>query len=199
METENPEKPISTPPRSKPLPSSTRIEVWDLYVRLFHWGLVLSFAVAYITGDGWRGLHLFTGYTALVLIAGRLLWGFFGTKYARFANFVASPSTVAAYVRDVLRRRAARYLGHNPAGGAMIIVMLLLLTAVSVSGVLLTTDAFWGSDAMEMVHSVLADLAVACIAVHVAGVLFTSASTGENLVRSMMTGRKRAPGDNDIS
>ena len=81
----------------------------------------------------------------------------------------------------------------------MIIVMLLLLTAVSVSGVLLTTDAFWGSDAMEMVHSVLADLAVACIAVHVAGVLFTSASTGENLVRSMMTGRKRAPGDNDIS
>lgn len=181
------------------MPSSTRIEVWDLYVRLFHWGLVLSFAVAYITGDGWRGLHLFTGYTALVLIAGRLLWGFFGTKYARFANFVASPSTVAAYVRDVLRRRAARYLGHNPAGGAMIIVMLLLLTAVSVSGVLLTTDAFWGSDAMEMVHSVLADLAVACIAVHVAGVLFTSASTGENLVRSMMTGRKRAPGDNDIS
>ena len=198
METENPEKPISIQPRSKPLPSSTKIEVWDPYIRLFHWGLLLSFAVAYITGDGWRGFHLASGYTALGLIAGRLLWGFFGTKYARFANFMASPSTVAAYVRDVLRRRAARYLGHNPAGGAMILVMLLLLTAVSVSGVLLTTDAFWGSEAMDLAHGALADITVFCIAVHVCGVFLTSASTGENLVRSMITGRKRAPGVNDI-
>lgn len=199
METANPEKPTSIRQLSKPSPKSTKVEVWDFFVRLFHWSLVLSFAIAYVSGDGWRGLHLFAGYAALALIAARLLWGAVGPKYARFAHFVKSPKTVAVYVRDVLKRRDARYLGHNPAGGAMIVVMLMLLAAVSVSGVLLTTDAFWGSEAMDMIHRVLANITVFCIVAHVLGVVFTSISTKENLMWSMMSGRKRAPCDRDIS
>lgn len=199
METANPEKPTSIRQLSKPSPKSIKVEVWDLFIRLFHWSLVISFSVAYASGDGWRGFHLFAGYAALALIAGRLLWGVIGTKYARFAHFVTSPKKIVVYVRDVLNRRDARYLGHNPAGGAMIVVMLVLLAAVSVSGVLLTTDAFWGSEAMDMIHRVLANITVFCIVAHVLGVVFTSISTKENLIWSMMSGRKRAPRDRDIS
>ncbi len=198
METAKSGKPTSILQPSKLLPKNTKVEVWDLIVRLCHWGLVLSFAAAYISGDEWRGLHLFAGYATLIMIVLRLLWGIAGSKYARFSQFVKPLPVVAAYVRDVMNGRDVRNLGHNPAGGAMIIAMLVLLTALSVSGVLLTTDAFWGSEPMDMIHGALADLTLFCIVVHVSGVVFTSIRTRENLILAMLSGRKRAPDNADI-
>ena len=181
------------------MPKDTKVEVWDPFVRLLHWGLAFSFAAAYVTGQESRDLHIFAGYATLALIAARIFWGGAGAKYARFSQFVKPPAVIAGYLSDVFRRREARHLGHNPAGGAMAIALLVLLTAVSGSGMLLTTDHFWGSETMDTIHGTLADITSVCIAVHVSGVIFTSIRTRENLMWSMMTGRKRPRDDGDVA
>lgn len=145
-----------------------------------------------------RETHVAAGWAALALIGMRIAWGFTGPRHARFSTFLKSPAAVRAYVIQILRGEAPRHLGHNPAGGAMIVVLLLLVAGTGVTGVLLTTDAYWGSDTVDTAHGLLAHVAVACVAIHIAGVLFTSARTRENLMWSMVTGRKRPARDDDV-
>ncbi len=114
--------------------SETEIKVWDPLVRLFHWALVAAFTIAYLTEDDWLDLHVFAGYTVAGLIAFRLLWGFVGSQHARFSDFVYSPANIIAYLKDMLALRAKRYIGHNPAGGAMVLALLLSLAATTLSG-----------------------------------------------------------------
>lgn len=110
------------------------IRVWDPLVRVFHWGLVLAFVVAYLSGDEENSVHIYSGYVVAGLIAFRVIWGIIGTRYARFSNFMYSPRTVVQYLKDLLARRPKHYIGHNPAGGWMIIALLLTLTVVTFSG-----------------------------------------------------------------
>ena len=167
------------------------VKVWDPFVRLFHWLLVALFAAAYLTGDESDRLHIAIGYAVAGLIALRIIWGFAGSSHARFSDFVRGPREVFSYLRDVVFLRARRYLGHNPAGGAMILALLVMLIGTSISGYLLTTDAFWGSKRAEEIHEVLANLTVGLIALHMLGVLAASFEHRENLVKAMITGRKR--------
>jgi cytochrome b len=173
--------------------------VWDPFVRVFHWSLVASFALAWISGDDWKSLHIWAGYATAALIAMRLVWGVVGTPYARFSQFVRSPLVVAGYLRDVATGREARHLGHNPVGGAMIVALLATLIGLCASGWLLTTDAFWGSALMEDIHETLANLALLLVGLHIAGVVFASLRHHENLVRSMFTGKKRVPEPGDFA
>jgi cytochrome b len=113
---------------------SNEIRVWDPLVRIFHWGLVLAFTVAYLSGDEESSLHIYSGYVVLGLITFRVLWGLIGTRYARFSNFVYSPKTVIQYLKGLVAKKPKRYMGHNPAGGWMVLAMLLCLAIVSVSG-----------------------------------------------------------------
>ena len=113
---------------------SNEIRVWDPLVRIFHWGLVLAFTVAYLSGDEESSLHIYSGYVVLGLITFRVLWGLIGTCYARFSNFVYSPKTVIQYLKGLAAKKPEHYMGHNPAGGWMVIAMLLCLSIVSVSG-----------------------------------------------------------------
>ncbi|MFA5950626.1 MAG: cytochrome b/b6 domain-containing protein [Hyphomicrobium sp.] len=175
------------------------IKVWDPFVRVFHWSLVASFVIAFLTGDDYETLHIWAGYAAAALVAMRLLWGVAGTRYARFTQFVRSPSTVLSYVRDVVTGREARYLGHNPAGGVMVIALLTSLIALCGTGILMTTDAYWGSEPLEEVHEVIANVMLILVALHVGGVVFESTRHHESLVRAMFTGRKRAPEDGDVA
>jgi cytochrome b len=168
------------------------VKVWDPFVRVFHWSLVILFATAFLTGDESERFHLFAGYAIAALVALRIVWGFIGTRYARFANFVKGPVAVAGFMRDTLRLKAPRYLGHNPAGGAMILALLAMLIGLSVSGYLMTLDQYWGSQALEDVHEALAYITLVLVALHVAGVVMAGIEHGENLVASMITGRKRA-------
>jgi cytochrome b len=110
------------------------IRVWDPLVRIFHWSLVLAFVVAYLSGDEESDIHIYSGYIILGLLVFRLLWGFVGTRFARFSNFIYSPQAVVKYVKDMLSGSPKHYLGHNPAGAAMIFALLLSLVVVTYSG-----------------------------------------------------------------
>lgn len=167
------------------------VKVWDPFVRVFHWSLATLFLVAYVTGDEIERVHIAAGYTIAGLIVLRIVWGFVGPAHARFSNFVRSPRAIFAYLRDVALLRAPRYLGHNPAGGAMIIALLIMLTGTGLTGYMMTTDAFWGAKWVEEVHEVFANLTVGLIVCHILGVLISGFEHGENLVKSMITGRKR--------
>jgi len=168
------------------------VKVWDPFVRVFHWSLVALFATAYVTGDEIERVHVAAGYAIAGLLALRIAWGFVGPRHARFADFVRSPREAFGYLRDALRLRARRYIGHNPAGGLMVVALIVLLIGTCTTGYLMTTDAYWGSQAMEDVHGALANATVALVVLHVLGVLVASFEHRENLVKSMVTGRKRA-------
>lgn len=196
------------------------LRVWDLFVRLAHWTIVLAFLVTFVTEDDTLTLHVWAGYLIGVLVLLRVLWGFVGTKHARFADFVYGPAMVRNYLGDLARRRAKRYIGHSPAGGVMILVLLAGLLATVASGIQLqsvreraappaasamraaVTQAR-GEDADERprrqdvrfwkeLHEMIANLMFVLILVHVGGVVVVSLLHRENLARAMVTGLKRA-------
>ena len=170
------------------------IRVWDPVVRVFHWTLVTAFATAFLVEEGGR-LHDAAGYVVLGLIAVRLVWGVIGPEHARFASFVPTLAGLVGYLRGVARGKPARFLGHNPAGGVMIVLLLATVFSATASGWLMTTDRFWGVGWVEELHEGAAWLALALVGVHVLGVLVSSLLHRENLVRAMVTGNKPATVD----
>ncbi|MFO1171594.1 MAG: cytochrome b/b6 domain-containing protein [Hyphomicrobiaceae bacterium] len=168
--------------------------VWDLAVRVFHWALAASILAAYLTSDGLGKVHRLAGYTAVGLLVFRIVWGFAGTKHARFADFVRAPATVLGYIRDILRGDAPRSLGHNPAGGAMILALLAVVAGIGTTGLMMESTRFFGSDWVETVHKSLVYSLFVLIPLHVLGVIHASRSHRENLALSMVTGRKPIQG-----
>lgn len=175
------------------------VRVWDPAVRIFHWALVVAVAVAWVTHHGPAVLHDWTGYAALVFVAFRVLWGFAGSRYARFRQFIRPPSVALDYLRKMPSHREPRYLGHNPLGGLMVLALLAAVAATGMSGWLYTTDAYWGVEWVEELHEISADILVILIVVHIAGVIFTSRRQRENLATAMITGNKPAPSDGDVT
>ena len=173
--------------------------IWDPWVRLFHWSLAVAFALAWFSAQGWEGLHDAAGYVAGGLVLFRIAWGFVGGRYARFSQFVRSPGLVLHYLRTIAAGTEARYLGHNPAGGAMIVALLAAVAATVVTGWLLTTDAFWGATSAQRAHSLLAHGVVVLVVLHLVGVVVASVRHHENLVRAMIFGAKRAPDADDVA
>ncbi|MEW5755499.1 MAG: cytochrome b/b6 domain-containing protein [Pseudomonadota bacterium] len=186
--------------------STQRIKVWDPLVRVFHWSLALGFVTLYLTEDDYLGLHVAVGYFILALLLVRIVWGFAGSRHARFADFVKRPTEILAYFKDVIRSRARRYLGHNPAGGAMVIALMASVALTGVLGLLVYgTQEFSGpfaglafqvSDAtahrIEEAHEWVANFTLVLVGLHLLGVLLASLQHRENLVRSMFTGYKTA-------
>jgi cytochrome b len=172
--------------------------VWDRLVRVLHWSLALSVLLAWLSSEGWAQWHEWVGYVSLACIALRVAWGFCGPRHARFVDFVHSPATTLGYARQVAEGREPRYVGHNPLGGWMILALLLVAMLTGLSGWLYTTDAFWGVEWVEEVHEALAEALLVLIAVHVAGVLFSSRRHRENLAAAMLHGRKRPAASGDI-
>ncbi|MCH8620449.1 cytochrome b/b6 domain-containing protein [Undibacterium sp. TS12] len=170
--------------------STKKIQVWDVPVRLTHWLIALCFTGAYLTAevDSLRLLHISMGYTMLFLICFRLLWGFIGSKYARFSEFVRSPATVIRYLRGMISGHPAHFTGHNPAGAIAIIAMLGLGLIVTISGYANYNEL--GGEWLEEAHEIAANIMLAVVGVHIAGVLLASYLHRQNLVRSMISGRK---------
>jgi len=174
------------------------IKVWDPLLRIFHWSLAVSFAIAWLTADEWDDLHEWAGYAAAALIAFRVLWGFVGPRYARFSQFVRAPRAVAAYLCSMLRGKEPRYIGHNPAGGAMILALMLTLALTALSGWISTLDGYAGAEWLEDAHEAMANVVLALVIAHIAGVILASLRHRESLVRAMLDGRKRAPRPGDV-
>ncbi len=167
------------------------VPVWDLAVRVLHWSLVLTVAAAWLTRHSPGTWHEWLGYAALAIVAARTIWGFAGSGNARFADFVRSPAATAAYARDVFAGHEARFIGHNPLGGWMVVALLALVALVGASGWMYTTDRFWGVPWVEELHETLSDILFAFVGLHIAGVVFSSVRHRENLAASMLHGRKR--------
>lgn len=168
-----------------------RILVWDLPTRIFHWSLALSFAGAFLTAESerWRDVHVLFGYAMLGLLVFRLVWGFVGSRYARFAEFVRGPKAVMQYAKGLVSGRPPHFTGHNPLGAIAILLLMGLGIASGVSGWLLYEDL--GGEWLEELHEALANGMLAVVVVHVLGVLFSSVVHRENLVLAMLTGKKR--------
>jgi len=194
-------------------PIEKTVSVWDPLVRVFHWSLVLAFLVAMVSGDEFLDLHLFAGYVIGGLLGVRLLWGVIGSRHARFGDFVHKPATVWQYMKSLRKGHPRRYLGHNPAGGAMVLALLLSLLVTVVTGVAyygademsgpLATSmsglgSFW-SGALEEIHEFFANLTVVLVAAHVGGVILASLQHKENLVAAMVNGRKREADADDVA
>jgi cytochrome b len=168
------------------------VRVWDPFVRAFHWLLVAGFAINYLEIVRAGKLpHQIIGYVVLALIAARILWGFVGPRHARFASFVVHPWAALSHLRETLAHRDRRHLGHNPAGAAMVVALLTVTVLVGATGWLSTTDWFFGIKWMEEMHEILANLMLALAGLHILGVVHASWRHRENLVLSMVTGRKR--------
>src|SRR3989338_6849728 len=163
---------------------SQRILVWDVPTRAFHWLLVLSFCGAYLTAESerYRDTHVVLGYTLLGLIGFRLLWGFFGTRYAQFRSFLFKSGEIVAYALSLFKGKPAHYIGHNPLGSLTIWLLLGLGILTGATGVMLFQDI--GGEALEELHELLSNAMLAIVFIHIAGVVVSSVLHRENLVRA---------------
>ena len=170
------------------------VKAWD--------PLVFFFLLAFASGDDWSSLHVWAGYSVALLIAFRLFWGLVGTRNARFARFVKSPPAVKKHLREMLTLKPAHYLGHNPVAAVMVIALLASIVLVAFSGMVLiatehqgplagTVFASWNAGWVEEVHEFFANFTLLLVFMHVAGVVLSSLLEGENLVKAMITGRKK--------
>lgn len=177
---------------------SAMVRVWDPLVRVFHWGLVSAMITAYGTPFMDDRIHARAGYAAAGLVALRVVWGVTGTRHARFSSFVKRPLTVFAYMRDIVRGTATRHLGHNPAGGAMVVALILSVLTTAMTGFLMYTNVYkYGDDTIPRLHILAANATLVLTAIHLTGVGIVSILQRENLVGSMFTGRKRRAGPDD--
>ncbi len=186
--------------------SESLVKVWDLPLRFFHWLLVAGFSVAYLTEDELLPLHVWAGYLVLMLLIFRLIWGFIGNENSRFSNFLCSPATSFNYLKDLVQLKSKRYLGHNPAGTAMIVLLLVSLLATVISGF-----AVYGADQgvgplavlagskfeelLEEMHEFFANFTLFLVIVHILGVIVESFLHRENLAKAMVHGTKRSDQD----
>lgn len=175
-----------------------QVRVWDPLVRLFHWTVVTGFTVNLLVAEGSEAPHRYLGYLIAAAIAARLVWGFVGSAHARFASFLPTPAALAAYWRQLMARKEPRYLGHNPAGAAMMALLVVLLSLCCLTGWMQSLDRFWGAEWLQLLHRASAYAIAALAAVHVAAALLEGLRHNENLVWSMVTGRKRRAEGTDI-
>jgi cytochrome b len=192
------------------------IRVWDPFIRMFHWLLAAAVLIDWVTDEP-RWMHVWLGYLAGALIVLRIVWGFIGPKHAQFVSFVRGPSMVLGYFAGLIRFSSRRYLGHSPAGGAMVIALLVMVAATvgtgmanlaadqgegPLSGIVAKVDRLARVPGqrrppllMKQVHETVANVTLVLVVLHVFGVALASFAHRENLVHAMITGRKRAESD----
>jgi cytochrome b len=196
-----PVTPVTRPPQAARRP----VLVWDAPVRLFHWLVVVLVTAAYVTLKlNWIDWHIRVGEALLALVIFRLLWGCFGSETARFRGFVASPKAALLHLRHLLRREPDVQVGHNAAGGWMVVLLLALLLVETLSGLYVNNDIadegplsevvpVWLANAISALHGLVWDALLAAVALHVFVIALYAVVKGHNLLRPMLTGYKPLP------
>ncbi|MFD3190706.1 cytochrome b/b6 domain-containing protein [Sedimentitalea sp. HM32M-2] len=173
--------------------SARDITVWDPLVRLIHWSLALAILLNATVVDEESQLHEWIGFVALGLVGLRLVWALIGPAHARFSAFPPSSARAIRHVGAVLRGDRTVHLSHNPLGALMVYNLWLTVIALGVTGYLMTTVRFFGNDWLEELHELAYGWLVLSVALHVAGVMLDARRSGVNLLRAMISGRKRIP------
>lgn len=191
-------------------PSGRSRRVWSLAIRLFHWGLVACVVLSFLTMkvetdlfDFPQNVHARAGLIALGLVLFRWGWALVGDYHARIGSWLRSPSVTLAYARDLMKRRADIFAGHNPLGGWAVLAMLTSLTIQALTGLFVTDDIFFEaplhtlvpaavSDTALWIHHLNANVLLALIVLHL-GALLAHRCLGERLVGAMFSGRKTLP------
>ncbi len=180
------------------------VPVWDVPTRLFHWTLAAAVVTSYLTGEEegvWFVVHTVSGYTVAMLLVFRILWGFVGSFHSRFPHFVYSGQSVKAYAGQLIRFSPPRFVGHNPLGGWMVVLMLVVLAGTVVTGlfsgndegsagILLPLIAAPGGEGLAEIHEFFGNFIMVLAAIHVLAVFVDWLLTKENLIKAMITGRK---------
>lgn len=187
---------ISTEDRPEP---STLVLVWDWPLRIWHWLLVVSLLTAWFTPNTHVILHRYAGYIVIALIVFRVAWGFVGTRHSLFRTLPPKLRAAPSYVWGLRRGRIGRYLGLNPAGAAMLVAVLGLLSASALTGAMQVTVTFFGVRWVQDAHAYFSDAVMILVFIHVMGTIMMSSLQQENLPRSMITGQKRHVSQREFS
>ena len=177
---------------------SASVRVWDPFVRVSHWVVALACFANLSFLRHADELHEWVGYAALGFVLLRIGWGFFTNGHANFRDFVPAPRALLSYVRLLFRGREPRYIGHNPAGAVMMLALMALVLLCGITGWMLGLDAFWGDSSVQAIHEAAANAILFLVILHVTGAIVESVRHRENLILSMITGRKR-PLPEDVS
>ena len=177
----------------------TTIRVWDAPTRVFHWLFVFCFAGAYLTSESerWSLVHITLGYTLGGLIAFRLVWGFVGTRYARFTSFVQGPAAVVRYAKSMASGKPQHFVGHNPVGAVAIVLLILSGIAIVATGYAAFNEI--GGEWVAELHEVSSHIMLILVGIHIVGVIVASRLHRENLARAMVTGNKQGSASEGIS
>lgn len=189
------------------------IKVWDISIRIFHWALVAGIGFMWFSGEEGGNImtwHIYIGYCMLGLIVYRLFWGFIGSPYARFTEFLKGPSQTFAYLKNMLKGEKIDYLGHNPLGGWMVIILMILIFTQAFSGLFSSDDIFTEgpfyslvssktSEFFTSIHHLNFNILLAAIALHISAVAYHAFIKKEALIKSMLTGEKLSPRPNRVN
>lgn len=170
--------------------STIKILVWDVPTRVFHWSMVLCFIGAWLSAESerWRLFHVSFGYTMVGLVAFRLIWGFAGTRYAQFSEFIAGPTKVVSYITSALQAKPIHYVGHNPIGALAIALILFLVAGIGLTGYVTYNELAWFK--ADHLHEFLSNALMTIVVIHIGGVVISSKLHKENLIKAMITGKK---------
>ena len=169
--------------------------VWDIITRIFHWLLVLAYCTAHLTAEEWDTAHEYIGYIILGLVTFRIIWGFVGPGNTQFSVFVKSPGIIKVHLANILTGQHTAEAGHNPAGGAMVLILLVWLGLTGITGWLSTTISGNVAELLEKSHEFLGEYSLVLIALHIAGVIVMSVIERQNLANSMIDGKKHLESD----
>lgn len=166
------------------------VRVWDPFVRLFHWSLVLCVLLNLFVLEEGDLPHQWTGYAACLLVLLRLVWGFIGSPYARFREFFPTPARLKAHISSMASGKMPQHLGHNPVGALMMLFLLVLVLSLGLTGWLQTTDMFWGDEWLEEIHELLSNALLVAAGVHALSALIMGRIERVGLIRAMISGVK---------
>jgi cytochrome b len=171
------------------LPQPPR-QVWDLFIRVFHWSLVACVLLNQFVLESGEAPHEWVGYTAFGLVVSRVAWGFVGSRYARFSNFFPTPRRVMGHLKALRAGEVPDHPGHNPLGALMMLALMALVLALGVTGWMQGTDAFWGEEWLQDLHADLAQGLLLAAGLHALAALVMGRLERVRLVRAMFTGVK---------
>ena len=187
------------------------LKVWDLFVRISHWLIVLLVVSAYLTanyGDSTFKWHSLNGYAIFVLVLSRVIWGVVGSSTSRFSQFIKSPFQVFYYLRNLLRGNPPNYIGHNPAGGWMVAILWLVLLSQAITGLFSSDDILAEGplsytvsasivSTMTSLHHLFFSLLIGLVVLHIVAVIYHQWVKKEKLIQAMFHGKKLDSSDDD--